>query len=328
MSASTDHVLDALRAAGEPTRLRLLALLRDADLSVGELVQILDQSQPRLSHHLKTLTVSGLVERLPEGAWVFYRAATKGASKRLLDSVFSELDLNSGEFQADKTALRDVRQSRVSSAEAYFSGIAEEWDHIRSLHFSNASIEAAVSQLAGPGPFRRVIDLGTGTGRMLTLIGDRAEDLEGLDLSHPMLTVARANLNQAGLTNARVRKGDVCKTPFDSNSADLVLIHQLLHYIDEPAQVIGEASRILSSDGRILIVDFAPHTLEYLRDKHGHHRLGIRPDDMTTWAAQAGLHLDPVHTFEAPSTLDQGLDVHIWLARPSDAVNIEKEAAA
>jgi len=314
MSARSDQIIDALRAAGEPTRLRILALLQRGDLAVGELVQILSQSQPRLSHHLKTLANAGIVERLPEGAWVFYRSAAKGWAKRLLDGLFAELDLEAGEFARDGLELAKVRKSRAASAESYFGAIAEDWDSIRALHFPNEAIEQALLDAAGPGPYRRVIDLGTGTGRMLALFSPLAREAEGLDLSHQMLTVARANLSRAGITNAHVRQGDVSAAPFETASADLVIIHQVLHFIEDPASVLAEAARILIPGGRLLVVDFAPHELDFLRSAHGHHRLGIRHEDITEWAAQAGLDLQVPHKFEPPATLEQGLCVHVWTA--------------
>lgn len=314
MSAQPDTIVDALKAAGEPTRLRILALLRQGDLAVGELVKILDQSQPRLSHHLKTLTTAGLVERLPEGSWVFYRAANKGWPRRVLDSLFAELDLAHGDFAGDLSALTTIRQARLSAANAYFGAVAEDWDRIRALHFPNEAIEQALLEAAHHGPLQRIVDLGTGTGRMLTLFAPRAAEAEGLDLSHQMLTVARANLAKAGITNARVRQGDVAATPFETDSADLVIIHQVLHYIEDPASVIAEASRILRPGGQLLVVDFAPHDLAFLQQEHGHRRLGLRLEDMQEWADVSHLKLEPPHRFDPPASLEQGLSVLIWSA--------------
>ncbi len=325
MDVDTDQITEALRAAGEPTRLRILSLLRRGDLAVGELVQVLGQSQPRLSHHLKTLSSAGLVERLPEGSWVFYRAQAHHWAGRLLNTIFSEIDTSAGEFARDAKALKQVRETRAAAAEAYFTNIADDWDHLRGLHFPNAAIEQALLDIVAQRRFRRVIDLGTGTGRMLTLFAPHCEAAEGLDMSHQMLTVARANLQRAAVDNAKVRQGDVCNTPFESNSADLVIIHQVLHFIEDPARVLLEAARILSPDGLLLIVDFAPHSLEYLRDEQGHRRLGIRHEDMSDWAGQAGLKLDPARQFDPPETLEQGLGVNVWRAAPKTQ---SKEAAA
>lgn len=325
MSFVPDTLIDALKAAGEPTRLRILALLRRGDLAVGELVQILDQSQPRLSHHLKTLTTSGLVERLPEGSWVFYRARSKGWAGRVLNALFSELDLDAAPFEQDAAALQNVRRSRAQSAESYFSNIAENWDRLRSLHYPEAAIETAILDRINKRQFERVIDLGTGTGRMLTLLAPFAQEAEGLDMSHHMLTVARANLNRADVRNARVRQGDVTDTPFETSSADLVIVHQVLHYLEQPDAVITEAARILKPGGQLFVIDFAPHDLEFLRETQGHHRLGIREEDMIAWADAAELSVQTPVRFDPPASLDQGLSVLIWAAtRPAN----QQEVAA
>lgn len=314
MKESFESLLEKIRAAGEPTRLRLLALLRHQDLSVGELVQVLGQSQPRLSHHLKVLSESGLAERLPEGAFVFYRAARSGPGRDLLETLFGSLGPDVAEFQADLERLRTVMAGRAASAEAYFSSIAETWDTVRSLHYPNEAIEAALLDLAGPGPFHRLIDFGTGTGRMLALFGPRVTEAEGIDFSHRMLTVARANLESAGIRNARVRFGNVTSVPFGDASADLVIIHQVLHFLDAPADAILEAARVLAPGGKLLIIDFAPHDLEFLRADHGHHRLGVRHDALESWADEAGLSLDPPRSFEPPANGAPGLTVNIWRA--------------
>jgi SAM-dependent methyltransferase/DNA-binding transcriptional ArsR family regulator len=325
MASDPDLIIDALKAAGEPTRLRILALLRRGDLAVGELVQILDQSQPRLSHHLKTLTTAGLVERLPEGAWVFYRARSKDWAGRLLQAIFEEIDTDAAPYVEDRIALTKVRQARAQSAETYFSEIADSWDQLRALHYPEADIERAILQEVEGQTFDRVVDLGTGTGRMLTLLAPHAKEAEGLDFSHHMLTVARANLNRAEVRNARVRQGDVTHTPFEDRSADLVIVHQVLHYLENPEGVIAEAARILRPGGRLLLVDFAPHDLEFLREAQGHRRLGIRQEDMSEWADTAGLALQDPLSFDPPASLEQGLSVLIWTAtRPAN----QQEAAA
>ena len=325
MSTTLSSVIDCLRAAGEPSRMRILALLRQQDLSVGELVQVLSQSQPRLSHHLKALTGANLVERLPEGSFVFYRAATKGIGKTFLDSLFAQVGPDAPEFVKDADRLAEVSALRAQSAENYFSDIAGTWDTVRALHYPNEAIESALLEMAGSGPFRRVLDFGTGTGRMLTLFAPLASESEGIDLSHQMLTVARANLEQDGVVGARVRQGNVTDVPFDDGSADLVIIHQVLHFMDAPNRAIAEAGRVLQPGGQLLIVDFAPHELEFLRRDHGHHRLGMSHEAVKTWATEAGLSLLAPRSFAPPADAGQGLTVNIWKAvKPA----IARESAA
>lgn len=325
MSEAFDGLLEQLRAAGEPTRLRLLALLRYQDLSVGELVQVLEQSQPRLSHHLKVLSEAGLAERLPEGAFVFYRAARSGPGRELLDALFASLGTDVPEVDADLERLHTVMAGRAASAEAYFSSIAETWDAIRSLHYPNEAIEASLLELAGAGPFRRLIDFGTGTGRMLALFSPIVAEAEGIDFSHRMLTVARANLEASGARNARVRFGNVTSAPFADESADLVIIHQVLHFLDAPGEAIAEASRVLAPGGRLLVTDFAAHDLEFLRTEHGHHRLGLRHDALAGWTQEAGLDIEAPVSFAPPAEGMPGLTVNIW--RASKAASVQEKAA-
>ncbi|MEM5516179.1 metalloregulator ArsR/SmtB family transcription factor [Henriciella sp. AS95] len=325
MKTNPGIIVDALRAAGEPTRLRILALLRHGELAVGELVAVLGQSQPRLSHHLKTLTAAGLTERLPEGAWVFYRLPAKGWPNTLLEGLFDQIDLSQCDFPADSARLDSVREARRSAADDFFSSIAQDWDRLRSMHYPEDLIEAAILKIAGPGPFQRVVDLGTGTGRMLALFGDRAKDVEGLDLSHQMLQLARAKLAESGIGHARLRQGDATATPFESSSADVVIVHQVLHYLEDADRVLAEASRILVPGGQLIIVDFAQHDHEFMREDFGHRRLGIRDDNMKSWADRAGLILDSPVRFEPPKQLEKGIAVQIWPAtKPSD----HKEVAA
>lgn len=315
---TNDEILKALKACAEPTRLRLLALLQRGDLSVGECVDILDQSQPRLSHHLKSLAQAGLIDRLPEGSWIFYRLSDAPAAANLQTAILSSLDLTQPPYADDRSALEQVRARRAASAARYFSAIAEDWDHLRALHFPSDAIERALLDLAGPRRFSKHIDLGTGTGRMLCLFAPQVSEAEGLDLSHHMLTVARANLARDGISHASVRQGDVCATPFEPQSADLMTIHQVLHFLSEPAAVLREAARLLRPGGQLLIVDFAPHSLDFLREKQGHRRLGIRDSDMQAWCRDLGLSCAPVRRFEPPAGLDQGLCVLIWsITRPA-----------
>lgn len=299
-------VVDALRAAGEPTRLRLLLLLAREELSVMELVSILDQSQPRISRHLKLLTEAGLIERFPDGAWVFYRLSSNEL-RPLIDAILgSSSDPNS----ADLTQLEAVREARRKSADAYFESIAPQWDEIRSHYAPDAQIETRLSELAGEGPFEHLVDLGTGSGRMLALLGPRSQRATGIDLSSRMLNIARARVHEAGLEHIEFRHGDVYGTGLDGATADLVVIHQVLHFLSDPGRAITEAGRLLKPGGRVLIVDFAPHMVEAMREKYQHRRLGLSDKDMTQWSNAAGLRV--TQTLSIDPSSDEGLTVRIW----------------
>ena len=310
MSLTAHHTVEALRAAGEPTRLRVLSLLAGEELPVMELSRILDQSQPRVSRHLKLMTDAGLIERFPDGARVFYRLTSDAPARRLIDTVLDVLETNAGE--ADDRRLEEVRRDREVAAGAYFERIAPQWDRIRSLYVCESAVEAAIVRAAGDGPFERVVDLGTGSGRMLTLLGRKAKMSLGLDLSQNMLNIARANVSRAGLDGVELRHGDIFSTRLPEQSADLVRVHQVLHYLADPAAAVAEAARLVMPGGQLLIVDFAPHALEHLREEHQHRRLGFGDEEMRRWLGEAGL--TPSAPIALPPDTD-GLTVVIWTAR-------------
>ncbi|MGI9464503.1 MAG: ArsR/SmtB family transcription factor [Aestuariivirgaceae bacterium] len=310
-----EQVLAGLRAAGESTRLRLLFVLSHGEFNVTELTQILLQSQPRISRHLKLMTDAGLLERYKEGSWVVFRLREGGDVGRLAQMISGLLDKDDSVLRGDLKRLGDVVQERAQQAADYFSRNAANWDAIRNLHVSEAAVERAILELAGDEKRELLLDLGTGTGRVLELLAGKAEQAVGIDLSRDMLSMARANLAAAGLKNAQVRHGDIFSLPFDDGAADLVVVHQVLHYLDDPARVLAEAARVLSSDGSLLISDFAPHELEFLRDDHAHRRLGIADADMNRWLAKAGVRVVRQEKLAPPGNGGKdGLTVSLWLA--------------
>ncbi|MBB5771012.1 ArsR family transcriptional regulator [Brevundimonas vesicularis] len=309
MSLSADQTVEALRAAGEPTRLRLLSLLAGEELSVMEMSRILDQSQPRVSRHLKLMTDAGLIERFPDGARVYYRLSHDAQARRLIDTVLDILADDAGE--ADHRRLDEVRKDREEAAVSYFEQVAPQWDRLRSLYVSESAVEAALEKAVGPGPFERVVDLGTGSGRMLTLFGKKAKMSVGLDLSQNMLNIARTNVTKAGVEQVELRHGDIFATRLPAASADLVIVHQVLHYLSDPSAAVAEAARLVSPNGRLVIIDFAPHDFEHMREAHQHRRLGFADSEINGWLLDGGL------TPSAPIALPhdaEGLTVTIWTA--------------
>ena len=316
MAIRADQAIEILRAAGEPSRLRILALLARGELAVMELSHILDQSQPRVSRHLKLLTEAGLIERFPDGAWVFYRVTEAGDARRALDGLLALVDPEDSLLARDSDRLKGVQAGRTAEADAYFARNAARWDEIRSLYVSEKAVEEAIRAAAGPGPYRRLIDLGSGAGRMLALLAPEADGAIGLDLSQQMLNIARGRVAEAGLTNVELRHGDIFDTRLPSGHADLVVVHQVLHYLSDPAAAVAEAARLVAPGGRLLIVDFAPHRLEFLREQHQHRRLGFSDEEMRRWLIQAGLEPAPLKAL--PPAGGEGLTVHVWAAsRPA-----------
>ena len=298
-------VIAIFRALADPTRLRILMLLRAMELSVGELAQVLGQSQPRVSRHVKILADAGLAQRRKEGSWVFL---TLGDPARL-DPLFAAIDAwrTDRDGVADLARLAAIQAERAAAAERYFEAQAANWDAIRSLHVAESDVEAALVQAVGEGPLGRLVDVGTGTGRMLALFAGRASGAIGVDRSSEMLRLARAKLAEDGLTRAELRQGDMYALPLAAGTADIVLVHQVLHYAQQPAAAIAEAARLLAPGGRLLIVDFATHELEELRTRDAHARLGFSDAQVLGWLESADM------AAHACATLAGGeLTVKIW----------------
>ncbi len=303
----------SLKAAGEATRLRILALLAEAELTVSDLTEILRQSQPRLSRHLRLLAEAGLVERFREGSWAFFRLGERGGPADLARVVIGRLRADDSIVVRDRERLATVRAARAAAAQNYFRRHAAQWDRIRRLHVADAAVEDAIRAALADKPIRSLLDLGTGTGRMLELFGPEIERGLGLDLSLDMLALARARLDRAGLKHCSVRHGDIYDLTLPRDSFDVVIIHQVLHFLDDSARAIAEAARVLRPGGRLLVVDFAPHDLEFLREEHAHRRLGFAAETVMQWLEGAGL--DVLRQQTLPPGPDGKIAVSLWLAR-------------
>ena len=317
----TASPLAIFRALADPTRLRILSLLRAMELSVGELALVLGQSQPRVSRHVRILADAALAERRREGSWVFLALGPIA----VVAPLFAAIDgWETGAAAvaaraADLARLDAVRAERSAAAQRWFEGHAAEWDAIRSLHVAEAEVESAIVDVLGTRPVGRLVDIGTGTGRMLELLGPAAATAVGIDRSPEMLRFARAKLARApdpALARAELRQGDMYALPLADRSADLVVLHQVLHYALQPAAAIAEAARLLAAGGRLLVADFAPHGREELRAGDAHARLGFADEQIIEWFGAAGLVSAP------PAVLAGGeLTVKIWLGeRPAEAI--------
>lgn len=313
--------LSIFRALADPTRIRVLMLVRRMELAVGELADVLGQSQPRVSRHVRILADAGLVHRAKEGAWVFVRLGEAAITAPVLAALDG---WDRGEAAADIERLAAVRAERDASATAYFAAQAANWDRLRSLHVAESEVEAAIVAALRGRPLGHLLDIGTGTGRMIELLGPRASAATGIDRSPEMLRLARGKLEAAGLPHAQVRRGDMFALPQGDASADTVVLHQVLHFADAPREAIAEAARVLAPGGRLLVADFAPHDREELRARHAHARLGFEDAQVCGWMAAAGLDARVVTELRA-TDIDQSLTVTLWLGeRPP----LQQRAAA
>ena len=307
--ASMSELLAALRAVAEPSRLRLLVLCARGELTVTELAQILGQSQPRVSRHLKLLCEAGLLDRFREGSWVFYRLSSgrpAGALSRHLVEACGEADET---MALDLQRLAAIKRQRAELAAAYFRDNAARWHRIRSLYVDECEVEAALAEIVAAAAPRDLLDIGTGTGRMLEILGPHVASALGIDQSREMLAVARVNLERAGLPNSIVRLADMYQLPLADASFDAAIIHQVLHYAERPGAAVAEAARMLRPNGLLILVDFAPHAVEFLRDEHAHLRLGFADSDIADWCRTAGLEPNPPRRLPG-----EPLTVVIWTA--------------
>jgi ubiquinone/menaquinone biosynthesis C-methylase UbiE/DNA-binding transcriptional ArsR family regulator len=302
-----------LKSAGEETRLRILTLMAEAELTVSDLTEILRQSQPRLSRHLRVLAEAGLVERFREGSWAFFRLSDRGNAADVARTLIDRLDPHDPVIARDRERLAAVRSTRAAAAQNYFRRHAAEWDQIRKLHVADAAVEAAIRAALADKPMRSLLDLGTGTGRMLELFAADIERGLGLDLSLDMLALARTRLDRAGLKHCSVRHGDIYDLALPRDSFDIVIVHQVLHFLDDSARALREAARVLRPGGRLLVIDFAPHDLEFLREEHAHRRLGFANETVAQWLGGAGM--DVVRQQTLPPGLGGKIAVSLWLAR-------------
>jgi ArsR family transcriptional regulator len=313
-----DSLLVIFRALADPSRVRILLLVRRMELSVGEIAVVLGQSQPRVSRHLRILADAGLIRRAKEGAWVFVRLGEAAVSAPVLAAI-DALEPMAG--AADQAKLTEVRAERAAAADAWFAAHAADWDRERALYIAESDVEAAIGTVLGAGDLGALLDVGTGTGRMIELLGPRARAALGIDRSPEMLRLARGRIEACGLSHAEVRHGDMYALPRPDGSVDTVVLHQVLHFADDPAAVIAEAARVLAPGGQLLIIDFMPHNREELRERQRHVRLGFAERQVLDWMNAAGLDADVAAQLPAPAALG----VTLWRGRRP--AHVQREAA-
>ena len=305
-----DHLLTQLRAAAEPTRLRLLALCARHPLCVTDLCAVLGQSQPRLSRHLKLLTDAGLLERIPEGANAYFQMPAGAELARLILARLPEEDPR---LAADRRAAARLAGERAREASDAFRRLGMDWDEMRALGLPATAIEQALLD-ALPERMGALLDVGTGTGRLLELAAPRAGRALGVDMSRDMLALARARLAERHLSDrTAVRQADMYRLPFGDASFDAVTLQMVLHYAEDPAAALAEAARVLKPGGVLLVADLAPHEQAHLLDRHAHRWPGFDDAQLAGWLGGAGC------VPAAASTVPGPLAVRIWPARRQPA---------
>ena len=310
-----------IKSLADPTRLRIMRLLAAMELAVGELAQVLEQSQPRVSRHVGILCDAGLAERRREGSWVFLHAPSMAEDNALLDAIIHLLATAEREDAGfarqcleDRRQLAAIRAAREETAQAYFTRHAGEWDELRQLHSSDAQVEKALVEALANANLGDLLDIGTGTGRIAELLAENAGKVTALDKSLEMLKLARAKLQHLPAGKAELVPGDFTDLPFAEAQFDTVVLHQVLHFAQEPELVLQEAARVTRPGGRIAIVDFAAHNHEELRTRYAHARLGFADNQIKQMLRDAG------YIAKVPVALEGGeLVVKIWIGQRKGA---------
>ena len=303
-----DNLLAALKAVADPSRLRLLAISAKSALSVSELTEIMGLSQPIISRHLKLLFEAGLLDRFREGKSVYYRLSDDGYREGdTARKILSLVPVNSPEIERDRLRLEEIISSRNVRAAEYFRQNAEDWESIRSLYVDEKKVEELLLDRV-PDHVENLLDIGTGTGRMLQVFADRVDRGIGVDNSYEMLSLARASLEQSDIRHCHVRYGDIYRLPLIDLNFNIIVIHQVLRYSQDPAAVIAEASRVLQPNGLVFVVDFAPHSVEVLREKYAHQWLGFDDREALSWCNKAGLAIKETHEL-----LGEPVTLKVWI---------------
>jgi len=302
-----DRLVQVLKSIADESRIRLLILCAQGEFTVSELVQVLGQSQPRVSRHLRILCDAGILKRTRQGSWVFYRSVKGGPESEFVPLLKSFITESEPVLKLDRKRLEHLKKERSRVAAQFFQKTASEWDNIRTHYVEDIQVESALQQCVSDVKPNSLLDIGTGTGRILKVLGPYVQDAEGIDFSHEMLNLARINLDHPSLEHCRVRHGDMYRLPYQEHSFNFITIHHVLHFANQPLEVLKEAGRVLKNKGQIAIVDFYSHEREEFRTKYHHHRLGFSDDEIKNWLDQIGLSMQP------PIRIDgDPMEVVIW----------------
>ncbi|MEQ8666275.1 MAG: metalloregulator ArsR/SmtB family transcription factor [Rhodospirillales bacterium] len=307
---SLASTLEALRAIAEHTRLRILLLCAHGELTVGDLSDILEQSQPRVSRHLKLMHEAGVLERHQEGQSVWFRAVTSGPLASLVREIVDQVPADDEQHKRDLARLRLVTDTWEVQAQSYFRKHYARWDEVRRELIDESAVDAALRNRFAETDAETLLDVGTGTGHVLRLLGPEISEGVGIDVSRDMLLAARAAIHNEGLPHCQVRQGDMRKLPFDDDSFDALSLHLVLHYAENPQAVIKECGRVTAPGGWIFVVDFAPHERREFTRQHGHRWPGFADEAVRQWLALAGFA-----AIQTSTIAQSAPDILFWVAR-------------
>jgi DNA-binding transcriptional ArsR family regulator len=286
MWTSYDNYIDALKAISEPTRFRLVRLCAQGELTVSELMRIVGQSQPRVSRHLKLLQDAGILERFREQHWVFYRVAQEEHYQLLVSGLIKQIEKNETIIQLDQSRLIELQAARATLSETFIETELPDWLRLHEYHGDTARFESAVQDALAEKTVGHLLDVATGTGRMLKIVGPLASSGVGIDLSKKMVTVARSVLAESGLAHLTVRQEDMYQMRFAARHFDTITIDQVLYFATNPDALIKETARVLKYGGRLLVVAFTASKTAKTPPS-----VGIELSDIQQWIESAGLKI-------------------------------------
>lgn len=293
-------ILILLKACADETRIRLLNILINHELSVNEIVDMMGMGQSRISRHLKILLDAGLLKCRRDGVWAFYSGSTSGPGKSFIEAMLPMLSKDET-LKKDLVTASAIIEERTKTARQFFNKIAGQWDRLKSEILGGFNLSKAIADLSPE--CEKAADLGCGTGDLLTALKSKAQKIIGVDSSSEMLKEARTRLESAGNEKADLRLGELEYLPLRDREVSLAVSSMALHHIQNPMQAIKEAGRILEKDGTFIIAEYGKHSDESMRQKYGDLWLGFHPDEIKYWLEDAGFRLSGIETYELKNSI-------------------------
>jgi len=299
------EIIKYCKALADETRSRLVNVLLEYELNVGEIVQVMEMGQSRISRHLKILSESGLVDVRREGLWAFYRASDSGPGRDFLDGVASLLE-GEDALKRDRNRAEKVIRERTAATRQFFDDIAPEWDRMTAEVLGDLNLGHEIRERLPDCTC--AADIGCGPGDMLEILAATSQRVIGVDNSPKMLELAEERFSDDASMSLRI--GEMTHLPLRDEEADCTVMSLVLHHLTRPIDAIREAGRVLRVGGRLLIAEFDQHENELMRSEYGDRRLGIPREHMLEWFEMSGFETVEVTEF----TVNMGLVVVVYEA--------------
>ncbi len=318
---SLASLVEISKALGDEARLRILALIRNAEMSVKDICDILGQSQPRVSRHIKILADADLIKRTKEGAWLYCKLNRSGAIGYFITSYLDNVDDQDAVFASDLRRFETIVSQRIADADRFFEENAQEWDRIRELQIPDTLLDQEIQDHIGKEQIENLLDVGTGTGQMLEILHGRYQKATGIDMSSAMLRVARGRLAKLQTSNVSFQQLDILSIGKDLGQFDCVICHHVLHFIPNASEAIARMAECVKANGRLIIIDYLPHSIDFLAQDYHHMWNGFPPEEMAKWFSQNSLSLQHMQSYQADlkskKKQSDSLIVGLWVAQKS-----------